>query len=134
MKKNEQEILSEFGRKLITEVRDKTINQIEEVISNNGQGIYPEFYKTLISKFDDSQLKVFNTIISDIVDTSLHNFLWMIEEADKFKICAIDDYDYQELDSISDGLAGELYSDNGWIVKYSQKEKSLVDKILDKNT
>ncbi len=107
----------DFGRDLIEEVRDRTIRLYDKKLSGamkaeEDQALY-EQYRSL-----DENAKIFvKNLIPMIVDTSMHNTLCMIEDSDDF-VLSIGDDDVRDL---SDGLAGELYTDDGWISRFSSE-------------
>lgn len=63
---------------------------------------------------DDIEIVIW--LIPEIVDVSLHNMLFMIEENDDIELL----FENENLKEISDGLAGELYTEDGWIDKFSK--------------
>ena len=77
----------------------------------------------MISHFDKNQKVVLLQLIREIVDTCLHYLLWSIEEADDIEIIVKKkDGSIVKLSEESDGLAGELYSSDGWIARFSKEE------------
>jgi hypothetical protein len=62
-----------------------------------------------------------DAIVLNIIDRVLHNALWMFEQSADFTICEKSSIDPDEdIVDLSDGLSGELYSEDGWIEKYSK--------------
>jgi hypothetical protein len=63
-----------------------------------------------------------------IVDTVLHHFLWMLDERPDVKL-SVDagSGTVSSLREVSDGLSNELYSDVGWIARFSRKPRSACD-------
>lgn len=47
----------------------------------------------------------------------MHNMLFMIEEHEEIELL----YKEENIAEKSDGLSGELYTEDGWIEKYSKK-------------
>jgi hypothetical protein len=106
--KTNQEILDEFGYKLIEEVYDfnfillkKTINH---VLRNNE-----------ISKKND-------LICSETLQSVLFNFLKIFEENEQFKIYYEANGQKVNLVEISEMLKAEPIIENGWIERFSNKE------------
>lgn len=109
--------LNYFGKILISDVRDRTIHGFDMRITGmmkdeDSQKLYEE-----IKKMDNKQIELIKKIIPQIVDLSLHNMLCMIEENTKIKV----QIENECIDKISDGLAGELYSEDGWIQRFSKE-------------
>lgn len=109
--------LDEFGEIFISEVRDRTIRIFDKTIngfmkSASSQALYHE-----VQKLDDSQRELIKKIISRVTDLCLHNMLCMFEDYDNMNLLMYGD----NIKEVSDGLAGELYTEDGWIEKYSKQ-------------
>lgn len=134
MSRNEEhQSLIDFGKTLIREVRDKTIDEFEKLGAGEMKGVYGEYYRNLISSFGKSELEIINEIVTDVVDRTLHNFLWMLEQSPDFTVAAVQlDAPRIDLVELSDGLSGELYSERGWISIFSDKRESRMDELIQK--
>jgi len=52
----------------------------------------------------------------------LHHLLWTFEQNEHIRIAVdLPDERVESLNAISDGLPGELYSDEGWIARFSKE-------------
>jgi hypothetical protein len=105
----------------MTEVRDRAINQWFGTIegrmkSPRSREIFERFHHLAFE--EEEYLK---TLFTEVVDTTLHFLLSLADEKDKIDIILHTKSDTAvNIRSISDGLAGELYSDNGWISRFSK--------------
>ena len=55
------------------------------------------------------------------VDSSLHSFLFLMEESPDIDISfSSGDESITQLSEESDGLGGELFTQDGWIARFSQ--------------
>lgn len=122
----ENSILEDFGKMIIENVRDESIDTLEKEISdriNSYQGIQ---IRELLKDFNNEQIETILNLIPTVVDTSIHYFLEAIDSSENIKLL-FDDKDLNPIDikELSDGLAGELYSDEGWIAKFSKKPLSV---------
>lgn len=120
------ENLNTFGELLIKQVRDRTIDQWEKILtgqikSKRAVSVYEEAQV----KLDSSALEMVTGLVSQIVDSTLHNFLSLCEQEEKIKILFktnyIEEAEATDIVGNSEGLAGELYTEDGWILKYSEK-------------
>lgn len=70
------------------------------------------------------QLSVINQAIVSSIDDVVHNFLWMLEQHEDIDLlCGEDDESAKEnVRDLSDGLTGEIYTEDGWIAKFSRYE------------
>lgn len=110
-------ILDYFGSKLMKEVRDETISSLDMIIDGTMKGITAQQVREKISIFNEEQLIIIKWLIPKITDLSVHNLLMMIEQNDDIKVM-VDDNDIKEE---SDGLEGELYTEDGWISRFSKE-------------
>lgn len=110
-------ILNEFGKIFINEVRDRTIRVYDKRIDGKmkdacSQELYSEVYK-----LNDSQRQLLEKIIPQVVDLCIHNMMCMFEEHEDMELRISG----ENISDISDGLSGELYTEDGWIQKYSKQ-------------
>lgn len=115
------EALDEFGRRLVREVRDETISDWEMILSGKMKGERAERIRLLISRYATAERGALMPIIPEIVDSVLHHLLRWLEEDDELQVsCAFGEEVIDNLAEESDGLPGELYSDAGWIARFSK--------------
>lgn len=76
---------------------------------------------SLISASGQSEL--IKDLVPEIVDTTIHNLLWTLEQEEMIDVTVNVDVDGKlaSLKDVSDGLAGELYTEDGWIFRFSKK-------------
>jgi hypothetical protein len=125
----EERALDKFGKMLMEKVRDISIGEWDDVVS--GEIKAPELielHKKLASSFSHKQLKMLSSLIPEIVDTTLHYLLAGLEEEnDDVKVSVqTDQGTVTDLVEASDGLAGELYTEDGWIARFSKERHSEV--------
>lgn len=111
------DILSYFGKILISDVRDRTIRGFDMRV--NGK-MRDESSKKLFSEIQEMKIgdrQLIEDIIPQIVDLCIHNMLCMVEEHSNIDIQVENESIYE----ISDGLAGELYTEDGWIQRFSKQ-------------
>lgn len=119
MKKNSLDIL---GQSLMKYVRDETISTWDRMISGNMKGLTAQKVKEKVSGLSEEQLEILKWIIPKIVDQGLHNLLVMFEECEElFLGVNTESGDVEDIKEESDGLAGELYTEHGWITRFSNE-------------
>jgi hypothetical protein len=113
--------LDVFGRLLITRVRDETISDWDMIVAGRMKGERALKLRQLLDMFSDEQRRAFLSLVPSIVDTVLHHLLWMFDQEEDVQLgMNVGDRQIQNLKDISDGLVGELYSDEGWIARFSK--------------
>lgn len=114
MKANE--VLNNFGAEFISGVRDRTIDNIEMILSGKMKSDEASELFRKVNDLDEKYLSVIRELIMKAIDNELFNILMFFEQSDEYAI----HYQDENINELSDGLAGELYSDAGWIAKYSK--------------
>ena len=118
----EREALEKFGEVLIQKVRDEAIEQWDRTLDGTSTAPALKKVRDALSPLSAAQNVELKKIVSQVVDTTIHHLLWTLEQDSfitvqvKLKTGTVDN-----ISSVSDGLAGELYSDDGWIRKYSRE-------------
>jgi hypothetical protein len=111
-----------FGRSVIENVRDLTIRDWDNIIEGKAKGITAETVQEKLALLSKEQLEVLIWIMPKIVDSTIHNFLWMFDKSKEIDLrITTKDGTIDRLQEESDGLYGELYSKRGWISKYSKQ-------------
>ncbi len=117
-----KEALDVFGSLLMRRVRDRTISEWDKIVDGQMKGLTAEHVQEILVPFDAQQVEALHQLIPRIVDTSLHYLLWMLEQEKSVSISVRTDTEVvPNLQEISDGLAGELYGQRGWITKFSKQ-------------
>ncbi|WP_102263976.1 epimerase [Mesobacillus jeotgali] len=111
-----------IGEILIKNVRDEAIEQWDMTIQGKMKSEESQRLYNLISLSGQSEL--INTLVPKIVDTTLHHLLWTLEQDESIDVTINDGNKPVSIKDISDGLAGELYTEDGWINRFSNKVKS----------
>lgn len=116
-----ENILDYFGTLLMSDVRDETITSWDMILNGKMKGITADQVRDKVSGFSDGQIRVLSWLIPKITDTCLHNLLVMIEQNTRVKVLVNDGHTNIDIKHISDGLEGELYTEDGWIKKFSKE-------------
>ncbi|MBQ6566281.1 MAG: hypothetical protein IJR93_07295 [Treponema sp.] len=106
-----------FGKILIDDVRDRTIRNIDSIVTGRMKDEDSQCLYKKICLLSLKQNELINELIPKIVDFTLHNMLEMFEEHEEIELTVKG----RNLNEISDGLAGELYTEDGWIQKYTKQ-------------
>jgi hypothetical protein len=120
----EKAALDQFGKVLITRVRDETIDDWERTFDGQMRGNTAIQVRHLIRGFSSDQVALLKLLVPKVVDDCIHHLLWTLEQSDKIKLSVLTDSGtVEDLNSVSDGLPGEMYSDEGWIARFSRYQE-----------
>lgn len=110
--------LNLFGELLMKEVRDTSIQEMDKIIDGKMKGEIAEKIQSELTQLEGNK-EMLKKIIPSIIDRTLDSLLFCIEENPEIELL----YNGENLVDLSDGLSGELYSDDGWIKKYSRERE-----------
>ena len=132
MKASDRPILDECGKLLIDHVRDKTVCELQGVVS--GKMVNREsqkMYRALESlNLDPEQFAVVGRLLTHAVEATMANSLLFFDENNYGMIYRDDEGREYDIQAMSDGVAGELYSEDGWIAKFSEfKEGAPIERL-----
>lgn len=116
--------LDKLGLLLMTHVRDKAILEWRMTIDGRMKGDLAERTRAVLGTFSPDQRGAVLSLIPDVVDTVLHHLLWTLEQTDDVRLGVRHGTGIvEDVKQVSDGLPGELYSEDGWIARFSQEQE-----------
>jgi hypothetical protein len=117
---NMKDVLDRFGRLLVSEVRDVAVAVALKSLRGQMKDRASKHLEAELAEVPESTLKLFETFATDLVDSTLHDLLSFFEGNEDFLIAFQEnENDLIDLNKISDGLAGELVTEEGWISRFS---------------
>jgi hypothetical protein len=113
-------VLDRFGQLLVSEVRDIAVAVALKSLRGQMKGKESKELYEELAKVPESTRKLIEAFATDLVDSTLHDLLSFFEGAEDFMIAFREnENDLVDLNEISDGLAGELFTEEGWISRFS---------------
>jgi len=133
--------LDKFGKIIIDNLRDKQIDYFKGLLEDKWKAEDLKELQQKLKQFNQEERKILNELIENILTHSIHDFLFSIQEnsdLDKGLEILIDN---ENVATLSDGLHGEIFGDEGWIQKFSKYKsesenersnwaKSMIDKMF----
>jgi len=114
-----QQLLNNFGQCLMTSVRTPAIHEMHKMIRGEMKGQTGRLFSELFKDFDQDKLSIIDQATELAIDTVLHKLLFTAD-TDRFRIMfRSTGVEYINIADASDGLAGELYTEDGWIERFS---------------
>lgn len=111
----EHKKLNEFGHMAIENIRDATIVDMLEIVFGKIKSPRRiDMHSRLMdADFNEIQINLLKEFVVKAVDSTIHNFLWTIEQEDELKLI----YHNVDLEEISDGLCGDYV---GFVDEFSR--------------
>ncbi|MWP61170.1 hypothetical protein [Gilliamella sp. Pas-s25] len=118
----DKELLDIFGQKIISYVRDQAIFEFEAMVQGKMKSENMVKLNNELKIFDRNQIDILKKVAVIAIDSVIYNTLNMLEQNEENMRLLISKNGKNEKNivNISDGLSGELLTENGWIEKFSQ--------------
>lgn len=115
------ELLDDFGSELMLEARDEAVAVLDRLVEGRDESDRGRRMSSLLGELSAREVEACRALALEAVDITLHYVLWMFERSDRFDI--VDRRPQEQPVSVrdlSDGLSGELYTEDGWIARFSR--------------
>lgn len=127
--KEHQEILNEFGEKIIQSAFDPSIKNLESLrLKENPPPIFKN-YVELFKKLNEDDFNVLKKYLQESMGNAIFNFLKLFEENEQYKIVYEENGQQLDLNKISEMLKAEPIIENGWIQRFSRELNNESPKI-----
>jgi len=115
------EIKDFLGKELMSSVRDSSISRFQNILNGKLKSKEAIELTSELEKLNESQRAFIEKIVIKTVDNVMFNFLNMLEEnEDTISLVLTDEKgNKSNVVELSDGLSGELFTEDGWISKFS---------------
>ena len=120
----DKQALDYFGEMIVRKVRDTAIDEWDDTIDGKMKSGRAQRVRESLSDFGAERLGILHWLVPQIVDTTLHHLLWTLEQEARVEVAVRTPSSVvPNLRDASDGLAGDLYGDRGWIARFSSKPR-----------
>ena len=113
-------IVDDFGKVFIENVWDYTIDVMKNTIDGKMKSEKSKILYKKINELDNDVKKIIKEIIMETIQQNTFHILNFFEQEESYIIGFNDGVKIVDLKELSDGIAGELYGDDGWIEKYGK--------------
>lgn len=119
---SDKKLLDSFGQEFISSIRDQSIFEFEAILNGRMKSKSSIELSNEIKAFDENQINVLKKVVFNSIDSVIYNVLNMLEQNEENMKLLIsqDGNDEKNIVELSDGLSGELFTENGWIEKFSK--------------
>lgn len=114
-----KESLDRFGEFVIENLFDQGISKFQRL--SNGEMKTPSL-KTLqeeLKSFNEKELEIIQKLVIEVMTSSTHDLLFAIQESAELDDGIQIKVNNKNVAELSDGLHGEIFTEKGWIKKYS---------------
>lgn len=118
-----KELLDDFGKKVIDNVRDRSFNIPLRILAQKSQNKILNAKYEGLKNLSKDEIEIINTLISDTITDTIFNFLSMFEHnADSMKIYLMKEGIEYDIRDISEVVGAEIafLDEDGWIQKFSK--------------
>lgn len=109
-----------FGRFLVEKLRDEAIDFHDGLVAARWKSPSLQELQSALSGLSDEQRTIARRCFMAGIDSGLASFLAALELAHETRSGIVVVVDGEDVAEQSDGLAGELWSDEGWLKRYSR--------------
>ena len=117
---NQQSSLDKFGEFIVVNLRDKAIETAEMLLENGSKSPQTKILQDELLTFNAAQKAIVANTVKASIDAAIHDFLFAIEEQADFENDIQIIVNEDNIVEMSDGLQGELFTQDGWLEKYSK--------------
>ncbi|MBI9056213.1 hypothetical protein L3049_10045 [Labilibaculum sp. DW002] len=111
--------LDTFGRFIIENLFDQGIRKFQRL---SNEEIKTPSLLTLqqnLRTFNKNEIEIIQELIIEIMTSSTHDFLFAIQEQTDLDENIQMNVENENVADLSDGLHGEIFTESGWVKKYS---------------
>lgn len=116
--------LDHFGETFIQFARDNPISIMDKTLEGQMKSLRSAQLHQFLQSLNEEQREMVKSLVPEIVDLTLHYFMWLLEDEWSTDVHITIDSETFNLREISDGLCGELYTEDGWISRFSKERHS----------
>jgi hypothetical protein len=112
--------LDKFGSFIVKNLRDQALDDLEMLLRGAWKSSATQDMQRRLGLLTDDQKQLFREVANRVITTGMHEFLFALQEMSDANKGVEVQVDGSNIASLSDGLHGEIFSEEGWIAKYSK--------------
>jgi hypothetical protein len=116
--------LDKFGAFIVKNLRDQALDDLEMLLRGAWKSPITQDMQRRLGLLTNDQKQLVREVADRIITTGMHDFLFALQEASDADQGLEVQVDGSNIASLSDGLHGEIFSDEGWIAKHSKFPRS----------
>ncbi|MBN7817018.1 DUF6547 family protein [Algoriphagus pacificus] len=112
--------LDKFGKLIVEKLRDKQIDWFRGLIQGKWRSQESKELHAKLSKLTQDQKQVVADVLEKVLENSMHDFLFAIQESNDLDSGLKVFMDGENVAELSDGLHGEIFTEDGWVQRFSR--------------
>jgi hypothetical protein len=129
-----RELMRKFGKIFMEHVRDSTFKEVQNMLLGNVKDEKYEKFVSAFSMLSEKDRESIKELSAYAVDTTIANIFYLFDQhcldlskSNNFVIQLIysENGEYFDINDKSDGLVGELHTEDGWITQFSTYDNSI---------
>lgn len=115
--------LDKFGQFLMQRLRDRAYVHLDGLLDGHWKAPALKKLQRDLRKLDPDQQAILRRALVSSIDSAIHDFLFAIQEVHDDDGSIAIEVDGKNVAALSDGLHGELFTDDGWFARFSAEGK-----------
>ena len=112
--------LDKFGEFFVRNFRYKALDNLQSILEHRWKAPRLQELQDRVARMSLEDKRILHDVVDDILTTAMHDLLFAFHEFHDSGKGPDITFDGKAVASMSDGLQGEIFSDDGWIKKYSK--------------
>ncbi len=108
-----------FGKFLMSNLRDNSISYFNTLFEGGSKAPALQELQNSLKSLKEEEKEIFKKAFINSLDTGLHDFLFALHESTENSEGIELIVNGNNIAELSDGLQGELFTEDGWLSKYS---------------
>lgn len=126
---SEREAIDKFGTIVMENLRDNAIDFFEKLVKGHWKAPKLQKLQAELKSFDQEQIEIIRKVLFQSIDTGIHDFLFKLQEQVDFENEIEINVQGINILKASDGLHGELFTEDGWFEMFSKYGENNKDDI-----
>ncbi|MDQ6423622.1 hypothetical protein RB620_29865 [Paenibacillus sp. LHD-117] len=115
---SDENALDKFGKLVMKDLRDSSISYFDKLIEGKWKAPSLQNLQNDLKIFNEDQINIIRRALVSSLDTGIHDFLFRLQNEEEDGV--IIEVNGQNLAELSDGLNGELFTEDGWYHRFSE--------------
>jgi len=112
--------LDTFGRFFVTNLRDKSLDNLQNLLDGHWKAPELQSLQSKLSSFSPDERVVVRELVETLLTDAMHDLLFAFQESHDCKSGIEITLNDAPVAALSDGLHGEIFGEDGWIVRFSK--------------